>query len=754
MVTPAPTPPTPIPNPNHLPLWELELEAKRHAEEAAAQRPKTKSPKDLNRMVRLNDMNYKSGSTTNIREGDYVILHPPVSKDDVGPLMLNEVGVVDLVDFNMEKDSVSGKVKPYYVKAPNGRKWWYKQGEIELAPLVLIRKQKLHAALSADDLRGLMGTPYPTPAPNTPAPTPAQRGVAAPTVPPTTCKMSDWGAWSDACTKPCGGGIRFRTRKIIRNPIGDTVPCPPATQVKPCNTSRCPGYCLEAPDGTDAMTWSSTWTVCSRSCGTGLQHRGATLNFIDPEVTSKCPTLQHRLCNETPCPVPHPTPQPSPSPTPLFHVEVVVHNEHGQAAAPTSFKYLGCFMDHANARDLVVSKDGEHGNLYMNPSMCSRLCKGFMYFGLQHSYQCYCGNTYGRYGKDTPKLCDAPCGGKSRYHCGSVASESYDGQSANSIFRQNYPSAWIPAQFKPTPPPTPRARAPLLSQSTHMVNGKKVVRDVHNKLCPSILQPKYGKFRTQPGRQGCCMVDKAMAAIEIIQNIRTCKRFYNKRDPIFTRKREEDDGSSSWQLTFNHGWLDSGVAPACSRSEAETLLKDVQNCCKLCCKQLCMRKTAAVVAVLKRLATAMNRCENAEDNSTPDLLVAVGTASCAEAEQLAVTVVRELLSASRLLYGLGDPDVTTNAKKILQLCHDRESKKTLDVIENQERNKLRREAGAAMIDLLDPIPSDTRANAAVTIGSGGTCLPSLLTYIRHALPTADKLHGLRELNHGNNPFDD
>ena len=100
-------------------------------------------------MVRLNDMNYKSGSTKNIREGDYVILHPPVSKDDVGPLMLNEVGVVDLVDFTMEKDPVSGKVKPYYVKAPNGRKWWYKQGEIELAPLVLIRKQKLHAALSA-----------------------------------------------------------------------------------------------------------------------------------------------------------------------------------------------------------------------------------------------------------------------------------------------------------------------------------------------------------------------------------------------------------------------------------------------------------------------------------------------------------------------------------------------------------------------------------------------------------------------------
>ena len=59
-----------------------------------------------------------------------------------------------------------------------------------------------------------------------------------------------------------------------------------------------------------------------------------------------------------------------------------------------------------------------------------------------------------------------------------------------------------------------------------------------------------------------------------------------------------------------------------------------------------------------------------------------------------------------------------------------------------------------MIDLLDPIPSDKQGNAAISIGGGGTCLPSLLAYIRGALPQADKLHGLREMNDGLNPFDD
>ena len=121
---------------------------------------------------------------------------------------------------------------------------------------------------------------------------------------------------------------------------------------------------------------------------------------------------------------------------------------------------------------------------------------------------------------------------------------------------------------------------------------------------------------------------------------------------------------------------------------------------------------------------------------------------------MAVTVVRELLSASRLLYGLGDPDKTTGAQKILQLCNDRVNKKTLEDVENEERKKLSREAGAAMIDLLDPIPSDKQGNAAISIGGGGTCLPSLLAYIRGALPQADKLHGLREMNDGLNPFDD
>jgi hypothetical protein len=65
----------------------------------------------------------------------------------------------------------------------------------------------------------------------------------------------------------------------------------------------------------------------------------------------------------------------------------------------------------------------------LTPQICSALCHGFKFFGLQDGYGCYCGNDYGNQGGKVPETdCDMPCNGDSSTMCG--------GESRNSIYAQ------------------------------------------------------------------------------------------------------------------------------------------------------------------------------------------------------------------------------------------------------------------------------------------------------------------------------
>ena len=67
--------------------------------------------------------------------------------------------------------------------------------------------------------------------------------------------MSNWTAWS-ACSKPCGGGTRTRTRTVTQQPANGGKPCPALTQSTPCNKAPCYHFeckkgscqCIYAPD--------------------------------------------------------------------------------------------------------------------------------------------------------------------------------------------------------------------------------------------------------------------------------------------------------------------------------------------------------------------------------------------------------------------------------------------------------------------------------------------------------------------------
>ncbi len=90
---------------------------------------------------------------------------------------------------------------------------------------------------------------------------------------------------------------------------------------------------------------------------------------------------------------------------------------------PTSAQYLGCYKDNA-ARDLTGFK---LESASMTTQTCLDLCqqKGFTYAGTQFRTHCFCGDSYGKYGKTSN--CNMRCSGKSSETCG--------GSWANSVYR-------------------------------------------------------------------------------------------------------------------------------------------------------------------------------------------------------------------------------------------------------------------------------------------------------------------------------
>ncbi|CAH1776614.1 unnamed protein product [Owenia fusiformis] len=87
------------------------------------------------------------------------------------------------------------------------------------------------------------------------------------------------------------------------------------------------------------------------------------------------------------------------------------------------YKYIGCYKDgtHSNPRDLSYPVNGGSAFIrYMTPIMCNERCRnlGYKFAGSQHKTQCFCGNSFGRYGKAPESECSQPCSGDSTQTCG------------------------------------------------------------------------------------------------------------------------------------------------------------------------------------------------------------------------------------------------------------------------------------------------------------------------------------------------
>ena len=104
------------------------------------------------------------------------------------------------------------------------------------------------------------------------------------------CPIWSAGEWSE-CSKSCNGGAQSRTVTCKHSHIGDCLVKDKPNTTKACGEVPCP-------------KWSaSQWSLCSKSCGTGIQTRTVTCEHKDVGSCAehKKPNST-RTCGQLPCP--------------------------------------------------------------------------------------------------------------------------------------------------------------------------------------------------------------------------------------------------------------------------------------------------------------------------------------------------------------------------------------------------------------------------------------------------------------------
>jgi len=152
--------------------------------------------------------------------------------------------------------------------------------------------------------KGITMSPTPrtrAPTPSTKAPTKAPVKTNFPTPQATAtpnlaidCLVYPWDSWS-SCSKTCGSGFQQHTRSVRRDARGGKA-CPALSESRPCNTKACPVDCQ--------VSTFSAWSQCTKSCGTGTQWRGRSVDRSSEYGGNACPKLtEKRDCNTGKCPV-------------------------------------------------------------------------------------------------------------------------------------------------------------------------------------------------------------------------------------------------------------------------------------------------------------------------------------------------------------------------------------------------------------------------------------------------------------------
>eukprot|EP00397_Hematodinium_sp_SG-2012_P006578 GEMP01006612.1.p1 GENE.GEMP01006612.1~~GEMP01006612.1.p1 ORF type:complete len:1075 (+),score=211.21 GEMP01006612.1:97-3225(+) len=123
------------------------------------------------------------------------------------------------------------------------------------------------------------------------------------------CKLSQWEHWQP-CTKTCGGGIRSRSRTVIRPPANGGSPCKDyLEEVEGCAAEECkeaiftPAPALQGELDCKWSNWDE-WGACSASCGGGQKMRQRQITTMPNSKGVPCQTqasMEVSSCNTQGC---------------------------------------------------------------------------------------------------------------------------------------------------------------------------------------------------------------------------------------------------------------------------------------------------------------------------------------------------------------------------------------------------------------------------------------------------------------------
>jgi len=130
------------------------------------------------------------------------------------------------------------------------------------------------------------------------------------------------------------------------------------------------------------------------------------------------------------------------------------------------YRYIGCYADTQSQRDLPVwfcSNGGGAdpnggcgsdpnapgysawaGGAAMTPTVCSVLCSGQKYFGIEVGYQCYCGNVLGKEATEVnEKECNSRCTGEQNLdsNCGGLVGSPGSYKGRISVYQASRPGS-------------------------------------------------------------------------------------------------------------------------------------------------------------------------------------------------------------------------------------------------------------------------------------------------------------------------
>ena len=212
--------------------------------------------------------------------------------------------------------------------------------------------------------------------------------------------------------------------------------------------------------------------------------------------------------------------------------------------------------------------------------------------------------------------------------------------------------------------------------------GVRSLVTVRNELCPVLFRPfKHDPllFHSKSGEQACCVLDRAIGAIEILHNVRKCRAFQKTTAPDSGAAvkpwldHSGDDGSRAMLM------LPQGVVTPCSPGAVDALAGSLLACCgdirgHASSYAVCAAALAggAIKRAVGRLKEWYGMCARRQNKRGQDLNIPlpVYDSMCENAEDAAIGLLRALHDAARDLYRTSPKDAVHAAKRFMSLCSD------------------------------------------------------------------------------------